>query len=114
MVDIKKTKKDNQKLAKRLKERRKEKNLKEQNFEDNLELERAYQKKRKNFIIKTKKEIEREKQREKEKQEEIEKQKLDILLDEKRGFEENFDLLSTVAKKYEDKEEYLFHLENLE
>jgi hypothetical protein len=114
MAVMQKTTKNNQKLVKKIKERRKEKVQKEQKFEENIELERVFQKKRKNFIIKTKKEIEHEKLREKEKQEEIERHKLDILLGEKRGFEDNFDLLSTVAKKYEDKEEYLFHLENLE
>lgn len=113
MGEMAKTSKVNRKQMKRLKETRKEQNMKELKFEENLEIEKAYNKKRKVFIIKTKKEIELEKQKEKANQEELEKRNLFSLFEEKRELEEKFDLMSTVSKQYEDKIEYVAHLDNL-
>ncbi len=113
MTEITSSSKDNQKLKKKLKRFQKEKIDKAARFEKNLNTEKAFQRKRKQFIIKTKKEIEVEKEVEKEREELAEKQKLAGLFEMRNDFENKFDLLSTVTKQYHDKEEYVNHLDNL-
>jgi len=114
MGGMKKASKKNRKLLGKIRRNQEVKRLKDEQFEGNLEIEKAYQKKKKAFIIKTKKELELEKQKEKEKVEQLEKDKLYGLYELKNEFEANFDLLSTVSKKYSDKEEYVAHLETLQ
>jgi len=113
MTEIASSSKDNQKLKKKLKRFQKEKIDKEARFEKNLNVEKAFQRKRKQFIIKTKKEIEVEREIEKEREELAEKQKLAGLFEMRNDFENKFDLLSTVSKQYHDKEEYVNHLDSL-
>jgi len=113
MVGVTKSSKENQKLFKRIKKVQKEHRDKEAKFEQNVDVEKIFQRKRKQFIIKTKKEIEQEKQREKEMEEQEKREKLNYLFEIKQGYENNFDLLSMVSKQYHDKEEYVNHLDNL-
>jgi len=113
MAGVTKTSKENQKLYKRVKKAQKEHKDKEIKFEQNVDVEKIFQRKRRQFIIKTKKEIEQEKQREKERQEQEEREKLQDLFEMKQEYENHFDLLSTVSKQYHDKEEYVNHLDNL-
>jgi len=114
MAGITSSSKENQKLKKKIKKFQKERVDKEVRFEKNLNTEKAFQRKKKQFIIKTKKEIEVEKEQEKERDELAEKQKLAGLYELKNDFENKFELLSTVSKQYYNKEEYVNHLDNLQ
>ncbi len=106
--------KGNQSLFKRLKRLQKEQTDKEVLLQQNIEAEQVFQRKKKQFIIKTKKELELERQKEKEKQEISARRELEELYEQKQEFEKRFDLLSSVSKQYPNKEEYVTHFDTLQ
>lgn len=97
-----------------IQERRSEGLVKLENLENRLHLEEAYNTKRTELIVKTKREIETTRIHQLEKQERINKQKEMALLELLQAFESDFDKLGAASKQFANKEEYIRYFEELE
>ncbi len=85
----------------------------QEKFNQKLELERIYKTKRKEFIIKTKKEIEDEKKKEEEKKHSDYAIALRKAEHKKRVLEREFEKLSLASKNFENKKDYVLYFDSL-